>query len=157
MEQKKRFLIEDAKCGVAQSGPMIGIVITSVKFNDGESSKWFNLAEVDGIPCFYLTEDDVYDTLISNEFSEEFQEMLDNSYIEEFEGITFGEYEEVFDSIYENPDNPAVEFIRYVIALTRCALKDVKKLVKRAVGKYVDEIKVPVSDAEDDYVFDKGE
>lgn len=154
----KRFLIEDAKCGVAQAGPMMGIVITSVKFNDGESSKWFNLAEVDGIPCFYLTDKDVFDTLIENEWDEKFQEMLDNSYIEEFEGIFVGgEYEEVFDSIYENPDNPAVAFVRYAIALTMCDFKDVKKLVKMAVGKYVDEIKVPISDAEDDYLLDKGE
>lgn len=153
----KRFLIENAKCGVAQGGPMMGIVITSVKFNDGESSKWFNLAEVDGIPCFYLTDKDVYDTLIKGEWDEDFQKMLDNSLIEEFEGITFGEYEEVFDSIYENPDNPAVPFLRYVFALTRCDLKDVDKLVKKATGKHIDEIKVPISDAEDDYLFDKGE
>ena len=153
----KRFLIEEAKCGVADSCPMVGIVITSVKFNDGGSSKWLNLAEVDGIPCFYLTENEVYDTLIANEWGDEFQETLDNSYIEEFEGIVFGEYEEMFDSIYEDLDNPAASFIRYIIALTRCDLKDVKKLVKRAVGKYVDEIKVPVSDTEDEYLFDKGE
>ena len=152
----KRFLIEDAKCGIAQGGPMIGIVITSVKFNDGESSKWFNLAEVDGIPCFYVTDKDVYDTLIENDFDEEFQEMFDKSHIDEFNGIFVGgEYDEVFDSIYENPENPAVAFIRYVIALTRCELKDVKKLIKRVVGKYVDEIKVPISDAEDEYLFDK--
>lgn len=153
----KRFLIEEAKCGVAQGSPMMGVVITSVKFNDGESSKWFNLAEVDGIPCFYLTDKDVFDTLIENEWDEEFQEMLDNSYIEEFEGITFGEYEEVFDSIYENPDNPAVAFVRYAIALTRCDLKDVDKLVKKAIEKHIDEIQVPISDVEDDYLFDKGE
>ena len=153
----KRFLIEDAKCGVANASPMMGIVATSVKFNDGESSKWFNLAEVDGIPCFYLTEKDVYDIIIENDFSEEEQELFDKSSITEFEGITLGEYVEVFDSIYENPDNPAVPFLRYVFALTRCDLKDVDKLVKKAIGKHIDEIKVPISDLEDDYLFDKGE
>ena len=153
----KRFLIEDAKCGVANASPMMGIVATSVKFNDGESSKWFNLAEVDGIPCFYLTEKDVYDVLIENDFDDEMQEFFDKSSILEFEGITLGEYGDIFDSIYENPDNPAVPFLRYVFALTRCDLKDVDKLVKKAVGKHVDEIKVPISDVEDDYLFDKGE
>ena len=153
----KRFLIEDAKCGVANASPMMGIVATSVKFNDGASSKWFNLAEVDGIPCFYLTEKDVYDVLIENDFDDEMQEFFDKSSISEFEGITLGEYDDIFDSIYENPDSPAVPFLRYVFALTRCDIKDVPKLVKRAVGKYVDEIKVPISDVEDDYLFDKGE
>ena len=153
----KRFLIEDAKCVVAQAGPMMGIVITSVKFNDGESSKWFNLAEVDGIPCFYLTDKDVYDDMIENDFDDETQELFDKSSISEFEGITLGEYDEVFDSFYEDPDNPAVPFLRYVIALTRCDLKDVDKLVKKAKGKHIDEIKVPISDVEDDYLFDKGE
>ena len=72
----------------------------------------------------------------------------------EFEGITLGEYYDIFDSIYKNPDNPAVPFLRYVIALTRCDLKDVKKLVKLAVGKYMDEIKVPISDEEEDYILE---
>ena len=152
----KRFLIEQAKCGIAESVPMFGVVVTSVKYNDGESSKWFHLVEVDGIPCFYLTDEDAYDMFITNEFDDEDEEMLDNSYIAEFNGISLGTYEEVFDSIYKNPDNPAAEFIRYVITLTRCDLEDVQKLVEMAVGKYVDEIKVPASDEEDDYLFDKG-
>ena len=68
--EKKRFLIEDAKCGIT-GGPLDGIVVTSVKFNDGEKSKWLNLAEVEGIPCFYMTDEDVYDKLIENDFDDE--------------------------------------------------------------------------------------
>ena len=153
---KKRFLIEDAKCGIT-GGPLDGIVVTSVKFNDGGKSKWLNLAEVEGIPCFYMTDEEVYDKLIENDFDDEAQEFFDNASVMEFEGITLGEYDDLFDSIYDNQDNPAVPLLRYVISLTRCDMKDVKKLIKTAVGKYVDEIKIPISDVEDDYLFDKGE
>lgn len=154
----ERFLIEEAKCGVADTVPMISVVISSVKFSDGKKSQWLNLTEVDGIPTFHLTDEDVFDILMRDDFGDEETDMFDNALSDEFFGIDLlGGYDEIFDSIYDDPENPVVPFIRYIIALTRCKIEDEKELVEAAVGKYVDEIKVPISDAEDDYLSKKGE
>lgn len=154
----KRFLIEEVKCGVANSCSMMGLVITSVRFNDGEFSKWLNLSEVDGIPCFSLTNKDVFEELIKNDWSEEFTEEMHKSFIMEFEGLTLGEYDEIFDCIYDgNADAPATKLIRYIIAVTRCDFADFERLREMAIGHYADEIEQIISDVEDEYLFDLGE
>ena len=153
----KRFLIEEVKCGVADTCPMVGLVITSIKYNDGEGSKWLNLSELDGIPCFSLTNRDVFDELMENDFSEEFQAEMNKSFIMDFQGVTLGEYDEIFGSFYEedNEHNPAVPFIRYIIAVTRCDFDEFESLKEMAIGHYADEIEQIISDVEDGYLFDK--
>ena len=63
----KRYLIENAKCGITDGGiacgPVSGSVIATVKFKEGEKSQYFSLAEVSGFPNFFLTDKDVFDDL----------------------------------------------------------------------------------------------
>jgi hypothetical protein len=153
----KRFLIEEVKCGVANSCPMMGLVITSVRYNDGRFSRWLNLSELDGIPCFSITDSYVFEELIENDWSEEFTEEIHKSFIMDFQGVTLGEYDEIFESFYEedNEHNPAVPFIRYIIAVTRCDFDEFESLKEMAIGHYADEIKQIISDVEDEYLFDK--
>ena len=135
----KRYLIEDAKCGISDGGidcgPVPGHVVTSVKFSDGEESRWLNLAEVDGMPNVYLTEEEVYEAMIKDDPEDEtLTERLEEDYIEGLDGIAFGmDYSETFASIAEDPDSPAVPLIKYMIALTRCEMGDVQSLLKLGI------------------------
>ena len=154
----KRYLIEDAKCGISDGGiacgPVPGHVVTSVKFSDGEESRWLNLAEVDGMPNVYLTEEEVYEAMIKDDPEDEtLTERLEEDYIEGLDGIAFGmDYSETFASIEEEPDSPAVPLIKYMIALTRCEMGDVQSLLKLGIGRYADELEIPVSDVEEEYL-----
>ena len=153
----KRYLIEEAKCGITNGGmacgPVFGNVAATIKFKEKTKSKWLSMVEVDGIPNYYITDKDIFDDLIKEDFEdEEFTEYLQEHFITEFNGLELGmDYTEFFDNVSEDPDNPAISLIRYMIALIRCASEDVEKLVSMAAGNYSDEIDIPVSDVEEEY------
>ena len=78
-------------------------------------------------------------------------------YQEEFEGIQAYDYDDLFEGIRQEPNNPAVPLIRYMIALVRCAMEDVEPLIRMAQGRYADEVDIPVSDLEEEYSEEYGE
>ncbi len=152
-----KYLIEEAKCGVTDGGmacgPFPGTVVAAVKFRNGKKSKWLFLSEVDGIPCFTLTDKDIYDDLLKEDLeNEEFMEYMNTHTIYELDGIELGcSYDELFESISENPENPGIPLIRYIIALTRCKMDELDPLIEMAKGKYADELDIPMSDVEEEY------
>ena len=156
------YLIEEAKCGITNGGmacgPYPGTVVTAVKYRKGQKSKWLYLSEVDGIPCFTLTDKDIYNDLLKEDVdNEEFIEYLNAHSIDKLDGIEFSgdygvnSYGDIFDSISENPENPVIPLIRYIIALTRCEKEETEPLIRMAQGKYVNELEIPVSDIEEEY------
>lgn len=153
-----RYFIENAKCGVTEGGmgcgPISGNVVATIQFKDGNATQWLSLVEVEGIPNVYLTEKDVFEDLVAEDFEDtEFIEYMQEHYIDEFEGIEFDDdYSTTFESIAEDPENPAVPLIRYLIALIRCEMDEVNELIERATGRYVDEIDIPVSDVEEEWI-----
>ncbi len=151
----KRYLIEDTKCGVTAGGmacgPVPGDVVVTIKYNDGTESGWLNIVEVLGIPNYFLTEKDIYDDLMENDFDDEFTDYLEEHSISSFNGLDVGENSDVFCSISENPDNLAIPLIRYAIALVRCSMEELEELIEMGRGKYADELDVPASDLEEEY------
>ena len=153
-----RFFIETAKCDVTTGGiacgPVGGEVVASVRFSDGSVTQWISLVEVDGIPNFYLTDKDIFEDLLDCDFEDqEFADYLNDHFLDDFNGITFtGEYEDIFISLSEDSDNPAVPLIRYLIALVRCEMDEVEELIDLATGRYVDELDIPISDLEEEYL-----
>ena len=156
----KRYFIEEAKCGITEGGigigPVPGNVVVSLKFQDGTRTQWLNVVEVDGIPNVYLSDEDIFDPLLAEDLDDEdFTEYMLDHYITEFEGIVFDtDYEATFESISENPDNPAVPLIRCIIALVRCSMDETEELIQMMSGKYADEVEIPVSDVEEEYLED---
>lgn len=153
-----RYFIENAKCGVTEGGmgcgPISGNVIATIQFREGNATQWLSLAEVAGIPNVYLTDKDVFEDLVAEDVEDtEFAEYMQEHYIDEFEGIEFDDdYSTTFESIAEDPENPAVPLIRYLIALIRCEMDEVNELIEQATGKYVDEIDIPASDVEEEWI-----
>ena len=83
-----RYYIEDVKCDVLSGGPEPGIVCTSVKYSNDGDSKWLTNVEVDGLPNFYLTEEEIFDKIMADDDDEAFQNYKDEHFIEEFDGIS---------------------------------------------------------------------
>ena len=153
----KRYYIEEAKYGVTEGGiacgPISGNVIGSVRFRDGDRVWWLNSAEVGGCPNYYLTDKDVFDDLVKEDFDDEGHwNYMDEHFVSEFSGIELGEYCDTFDSISSDPNNPAVPLIRCLISLVRCCEEDVEDFIEMVKGIYADEMEIPVSDVEEDYL-----
>ena len=156
----KRYLIKEAKCDVTKGGmacgPVGGNVVVSVTISDAEKTQYLSMVEAAGIPNFYLTDHDIFDDLVKEDFEDEaFTEVMVASYISNFEGIDVSdEYVGMLRDMYKDLENPAVPLLRYIIVLARCPMEDVEKLISMASGKYADEIEIPVSDVEEDYLED---
>ena len=151
----KRYLIEVAKCGITNGG-MASSVVASIKVNDDTKAQWLSMIETDGILNVSLTDEDIYDKLIEDNYDDEFFAFMEDHFITNYEGIEIGtEYEDILDSIAENPENPAVPVLRYLITLMRCEMDDVEGLISMAVGHYADELDIPMSDVEEEYMEDE--
>ena len=149
----KRYYIEEAKCGLTSGGfacgPVPANVVVTVRFNDGTGTKWISAVECTGIPNYFLLDRDMHDELI--EEKDETIEYVQQYYICDLNGIALdSEYVETCNSIRNDPDNPAVPFVRYIIALLRCSMDEIDGLIEMAAGKYADELDIPVSDVEED-------
>ncbi len=154
----KRYYIEEVKFGESEGGiscgPMSGSLVATVKYSDAGKTHWLSMVEFDGFPCFYLADKDIHDDLVKEDMDdEEFTEYMQSVGISEFDGVSIGgEYYDVFEGISEDPENPAVDLIRYLIALIRCDWKDVEGLIQLAQGKYADELDIPMSDQEEEWI-----
>ena len=153
----KRYFIEEAKCGVVNYGPS-GYVVTAVKLSVDGVAQWLYVVDVEGILNVVQTDTDIYDGLMEDNGDEEFNEYVNAHNIEEFEGIEFdGDYFTTFASMYDDPENPASPLIRYLLTLNACSMEEVDDLVKLAVGKYIDEVDIPLSDEEEEWLEEMAE
>ena len=138
--------------GVSMCGPVDPSVVVSVQFHCEDGNQyWFHCVEFDGMPSFYITEEDMFDKLIEED--EGFYDWLNRCCaINRFEDIRLsGEYDEIFERMDRMAGHPAIPFLRYVIALVRCGMGEVKELTKMGIGKDAAAINVPISDVEEDY------
>lgn len=154
------YIIEEIKCGITEGGfacgPVDGNVVVSMKFNDGKETKWLNSVEVGGIPNFYLTDKDIYDDLLKEDFDdEEFANMLDASFVSSFADVSLGEYEDIFES-FENADPNTVKLIRAIIWVTRCDMDELESIIESLTGKSVVGLDIPILDVEDDFYSQQG-
>lgn len=70
----KRYFIETAKCEITAGGMACGSipghVVTSIKYKDDDGSKWLSLVEVEGIPNVFLTDKDIYEDLLKDDYND---------------------------------------------------------------------------------------
>ena len=142
---QSRVFVECVKCGVADSGPGVGAVNATVKFTKDGVTKWLTNSEVTGIPNFYLTDEDIYDRLMEQDFAnDDFMAMLEASSIDTFEGIKLsGDYDEIEEAMDEADNEAAAALLEYIIEITRCSMDDLDDFIKAGTGKYADEIVIP--------------
>lgn len=139
-----RYYIEAIKYGEADGGFACGLVggaiVAEAKVrNDAGESFYLSLADVCGLPNFYKTSESTFEKQL--QMDEDLIEVLENTFIET------GDYEEIF----EKKDSEWFELYRYLIFFVSESEEACKELEKLTVGKYIDEIEVPMSDVEMDY------
>lgn len=147
-----KYYINEVKCGLSEGGmacgPVSGNVVVSVNVKEGDKAFWISNIEVNGIPNFYVSEENIFDKLRNGDDDEDLSDFLERKSINTFEEISLGEYDDVIKSIKLNEDNPAASLIRYIILLTRCSMNSVDTVIAMAKGKYIDEIELSESDIE---------
>ena len=154
-ENMKRYFIEAVKRSTVAADPAAGHtagqVVATVRYNEGRESKWLSLIEIGGMPFVALSDKDIHDNIAAGDFGGEgFAEFMDRLFISDFDGIEVSaDYYDTFQNIYNDPANPAVPLIRYLIALARCDENEVEALIEMAAGNFADELDIPAGSEED--------
>lgn len=123
-------------------GPVAGSVMAEIKLADENGDEFYlNLTEVDGIPNWFKTDRSTIEEQIEEKSEEVFEYLNDND-------IDIGEYVDVF----ADPDAELYQACRYLIYLVRCERGEEEPFIQSTVGKYLDEMEIPMSDEEEDYM-----
>jgi hypothetical protein len=130
----------------------------------GAKNKWITLVDDNGSPKFYLSDEEII-ALYRKGDIKTWLESIEKYLITEFEGLKLGEYNDVFFSmyndfvsIYTDGENPAVKLIRYMIDLIFAKdSKEITDLMHLPMGRSIDEVDVPISYIEDNYLIENGE
>ena len=147
-----RYRVLEAKCGVGVGGmacgPVAGPVVGEIKITDEDGDEFYLcLAEVDGIPNWFKTDRSTIEEQLSDEADEEMYDYLNDNYAD------VGEYVDVF----EDTDAELYQACRYLIYLVRCERDQEEPFIRSTVGKYLDEMVIPMSDVEEEYREDMEE
>ena len=142
-----RYFIESVKCGVGEGGmacgPVSGPIVAEAKVRTDNGDEFYmSLAEVEGIPNFFKSPRSTYELQVEEE--------MDDEELEEFQSyfVETGDYAEIF----EDPDPEWFQLYRYLIYIVRADWDDCEKFQEETAGKWLDEIDVPASDLEEDYL-----
>ena len=151
-----RYLIKDVKCEVVGGGPVMGTVIASIQYDCDGKEKWIHVVEVEGMPNAYIRDDDIFDVLIQDDYDAEYVDELERTSESEIGGISLTAecYEDIFDELHNNEDVTEEDksFIRFIIAIVRGDWDIVDELKNAAIGKYIDEMDIPITEDEEEYL-----
>lgn len=143
-----RYRVMEAKCGVCAGGmacgSVAGPVIGEIRLEDENGDGFYLcLAEVDGIPNWFKTDRSTIDDQLSGTAESELYDYLNDNFMN-----TVGDYEDVF----EDTDAELYQAYRYLIYLVTCEREQEEPFIRSTVGKYLDEMVIPMSDAEEEYM-----
>ena len=134
-------------------GPIDPNTVVTVKFKDGEGSKWISVVDVEGILNIFLLDNDYHKELVNEDQDDAFYDYMNNHLLTEFDGVEVGaDYGEIAETLMDNKENPASQFIGYVINLTSCPLDETDQLIAKSVGKYADELDSPFEALEERFL-----
>ncbi len=149
------YKIYDVKFGITDGGmccgPCDGSIVVSIYYGNETKKQWLNCVEVFGIPCFYLTDSDIFNDLLKEDVeNQEYMECLEKSAINDFDGIELGEYDIIFNSIKQSSNLEAINLIRAMILLVRADMSEMDDLIASFKNKEVLELEIPLTDLEED-------
>lgn len=156
-----RYLIKDVKCEVSNGGmacgPVGGSVAAAVLFEHDGEEQWLHAVEVEGMLNVFIMKDDIYDVLLKDDYDEEYVEKLEATTGHEVAGVMLsGDYCDIICELYDNEEltDSDKSFIRFVLAIVRCDWDEVRILQKNAIGRYTDDLMIPLTDVEEEYLED---
>lgn len=151
------YKILDAKYGITDGGmacgPVSGYVVATIKFECEGKIQYLSIDDYESFPTFYLTDEDIFNNLISEVDDEAFLDLRDSHELYEIDDIDLSthEYFDIYDSLYQKGSGPAYSLIKFAIAVVRLDVEDTNKLINESIGKYVTEIDIPETEDEKDY------
>ena len=141
-----RYTVTD---GGMACGPVPGSVIAEAGFKTPEGEEFYlTCVETMGIPTFMKTDSSIFEGLVKNETGE-YDEELQQSFLEH--SLDVGEYYDIF----ENKDPEWFDLLRYLIYIVGNDYDDTDEFINKTVGKYLDEIEIPVSSIEEAHMEDE--
>ena len=154
MENDGRIQILEVKYGMSKGGmacsPVDGSPVFSVRYRTNGKSRWLHNCVVDGIPNFFITDEDLHDKLLDDNYVDKNIDYINSLYADEFEGICLDEYDCMVDDISDDPDNPAVPFIRFLLRLYNSYREEINRMIEENIGLYADELDLPPFDYDDE-------
>ena len=147
-----RYFIEDVRVGMAKGGfacgPVDGPVIGEAKVRTDNGEVFFmSLGEAFGIPNFIQTERSTYDEQMQPEWSDEFTEYINSN------TLSVDSYEDVWSDAGEEL-NPLMHYLTYIV---RSGWDECRPFMEATQGKWLDEIEIPVSEEEQEYLEELAE
>jgi len=140
------LIVEDIKIGESEGGmacgPCGGSLIVSIKINDGEKVQYFTSSLFAGLYEFYLTDKDVFDLFIEEDFDNKaFTNVLENNNVDHLYDLDFSECESEYDNILElihkSKNNPASGIMQLAVSLYEYLDEEE---IKKYIGKNASEI-----------------
>ncbi len=154
-----RYLIKEVKCDVANGGmacgPVGGPVVAVVLYEHDGEEQWLHAVEVEGMLNVFIMKDDIFDILIKDDYDGDYVEKLEAETGHEIAGVMLtGDYCDIVCELYDNEELSDYDksFIRFVLAIMCCGWNQVRELQAAAIGKYTDELAIPLSDVEEEYL-----
>ncbi len=156
-----KYLIKEVKCEVANGGmacgPVGGPVVTAILFEHDDEEQWLHAVEVEGMLNVFIMKDDIFDVLIKDDYDGDYVEKLETETGHEIAGVMLsGDYCDIICELYDNEEltDQDKSFIRFVLAIMRCGWDQVRELQTAAIGRTTDELAIPMTDIEMEYLED---
>lgn len=145
------YLIEEIKYG--QIYCMCDFRVISIKYFDSYNHKWLTNVDLEGCLNIHITDKDIFDYVISNDFDDDDEKntYYEKSKISSFNKISLEEYDDIFFT-FEKANKEDKGLIRLLIHITRNLYEDLDEEIKKYLGKYIDQIDIPISDIEIEYL-----
>jgi len=120
------YFIKNVKYGIT-GGPFDETVIASVEFQVNEETKFLSIVDLNGLFEFYLSDNDIYDKLINEEYED-----LEDNIISEYNGCSL----DSSDDIIDNNDDSFL-LIKYALLVLRLDEEETKELINKTTNKYL--------------------
>ena len=150
MDNNGRIQILAVKYGMSDSGvacgPMDPCPLYSVKYRMDGKEGWLHNYVVTGVPNYFITEEDIHEKLLDDDYVDANIDYLNSIMIQDFAGLRLCDFESMVDCIEDNQNNPAVPFIRFLLRIYNTVWEEIDALIESAVGKYADEVPLPPYD-----------
>lgn len=146
-----RYKVVAARCevgdgGMTPCGPIFGPVIGEIHLQGDNGEDFFLCdAEVEGIPNIYKTPMSTIDDQLS-------ASIFDNGEKEAFFHSCYVDGTDDYEELLSNKEDEFYDAYRYLTYIVRASWEDTKAFIEKTAGKYLDEMDIPMSDIEEDYL-----
>ncbi|MBQ8159749.1 MAG: hypothetical protein IJ083_03265 [Clostridia bacterium] len=154
----RRYRILDCKWDMTRGGyacgPVPASIAATVQYDDGDEQGWLHFVEVDGVLNTFLSPEDMHDLIVEEDYSDEDLRLINSRLIREFGGIPLGdgEYERLYEGLRHSKNESLNGVLRLLLALLAEEEEVADELCEAAKGKFADEIEIPITEGESDYL-----